>query len=335
MFNTLIQLFGTREKAYIVIGCGIALIILITTIVYFCASSIINSLKSKTVSKRFQEQNEKLIEDMLRIKETNVSVKGFYDGIENLLAQSQVKYKFHFNIYYFCLFTLEFAAFGAAMFYSMLGTPVLAILGFIAGSLLPFTALSIVGGFMGREIKKQILTLIPILINNAKLKRGDVFLTIKESAKKVKPPMSYYLAEFVGEFESGIEIETCFENLRNKVNDGRFLRLVDVLEIHMNRGGNVVTSLNNLQKEFLSREIEEDRHKKESFSNTLGIYICVAANFFIVWLMAKIMPEILSEMKSASFEIYLLVAGINILISIFIAIKSTKVGATKDKRSVK
>lgn len=99
MFNTLIQLFGTREKAYIVIGCGIALIILITTIVYFCASSIINSLKSKTVSKRFQEQNEKLIEDMLRIKETNVSVKGFYDGIENLLAQSQVKYKFHFNIY--------------------------------------------------------------------------------------------------------------------------------------------------------------------------------------------------------------------------------------------
>lgn len=337
MFNNLITLFGTKEKVYIVIGCSIILILLFMVMMYFIVNSIFNLISDKkSVSKKFKEQNEKVIEDILRIKDTNKNAKTMYEAVDNLLAQSQVKYKFHFNFYYFILLTFEFAVFGATLFYGILGTVLLAFLGFIAGALIPFTVLSIASGFMGREIKKQILTLIPILINNAKLKRGDVFLTVKESAHKVKPPMSYYLAEFVGEFESGIEMGQCFNNLRNKVNDARFIRLVDVLEIHMNRGGNVVTSLNNLQKEFIAREIEEDRHKKESFSNTIGIYICVFSNFGIVYLMAKTMPEIISEMKSSSFEFYLLLAGINILISLFIAIKSTRVGSSsKNKRRVK
>lgn len=336
MFNTflekLINYFGTAEKAYAALGFSVALIILLSATACLVISAIINSIQNKTVSHKFKEQNEKLIQEMMRIQETNHGFKGFIDSIENLIAQSQLKYKYRFNLYYFFLFSLEFSILLGSLAYSMLGTPLLALLGIVIGAVLPFIILSILGVFMGKNIKKQVLTLIPILINNAKLKRGDVFLSIKETAKKVKAPMSYYLADFVGEFESGIDTAVCYQNLRMKVNDARFIRLVDVLEIHMNRGGNVVTSLNNLQKEFLAREIEEDRHKKESFANTIGIYLCVLSNFVIVYLMSKTMPEIITEMRSSSYEVYLLLAGINICISLIIAFKSTTVGVQKNKK---
>lgn len=332
MFNDLIAQYGSAENLYIVMGAIFAVTIIFCAAAYLLISTFIfDQADKRKTSEKLKKQNEILIEEMLRVKDSNKSLKSAYNSLDNLLAQSQLKYKFHFNIYYFLLFTIEFAVLGSVIFYTNFGA-LLSILGFACFACLPYLAILATSVFIGKAMKGQVLSLIPILINNAKVKRGDVFLTIKESAAKVKAPMSYYLSEFVGEFESGIEIAQCFENLRNKVNDKRFMRLVDALEIHMIRGGNVVTTLNNLQKEFLAREIEEDRHKKESFANTIGIYACIIANFVIVFMMSKTMPEIIGEIQSNDFQIYLFIAGINILISIYIAIKSSTLGMRRNEK---
>lgn len=276
--------------------------------------------------KRF---NEELVDEALKGVQKRKSTKSFYEYIDLLLSRSQIKYNFHFNFWTFVIITILFFLFGLYSFMDVTDNYLTSLLAGIGFGFIPYVFLEVIASIKGRQIKNQILTLIPILINNAKLTSGDVFLTIKKTIPKTKEPMKIYLDEFVDEYESGLKIDKCFENLKNKVMDYRFTRLVDALENHLYKGGNVAITLGSIQKEYLAREIEEDRRKKESYSSVLGVYIAVLANIFIVYEVSKVMPEVLSELKGPQYKYNVLFAVCTILVSLFIAFKATKIGGHK------
>lgn len=88
----------------------------------------------------------------------------------------------------------------------------------------------------------------------------------------------------------------------------------------------MAVTLSSIQKEYLAREIEEDRRKKEYYANVLGIYIAVAANIGIVYEISKVMPEVIIELKGPDYKYNILFAVLTILVSLFIAFKSTRIG---------
>lgn len=283
----------------------------------------------RNVIARLKKFNEDLVEEALKEVTKREVTKSFYDHIDLLLSRSQIKYNFYFNFWTFVIITILFFLFGLYSFIEITEDYLSSLLAGIGFGFIPYVFLEVIASIKGRQIKNQILTLIPILINNAKLTSGDVFLTIKKTIPKTKDPMRIYLDEFIEEYESGLRIDRCFENLKNKVMDYRFSRLVDALETHLYKGGNVAVTLGSLQREYLAREIEEDRRKKEYYSNVLGIYVSVIANIGIVYEVSRVMPEVISELKGPDYKYNILFAILTIFISLFVAFKATKVGSYK------
>lgn len=326
--NNLINVLPTNDPIFIKVIFGLLSLsiffIVITTIF------VIYRIKDdRSIIGKLKQANESIYTEALKNVQENKTTKTFYEIVDLLLSRSQVKYYFRFNFWHFITLSILFFMLGLYTFNLItdMYLPSLAIgIGF---GFIPYIVLEIIAGFKGKQVKNQVLTLIPILINNAKLTNGDVYLMMKRSIEKTKEPIKIYLEEFVDEYEAGIKIEKCFEHLKDKIMDYRFTRLIDCLENHLYKGGNVVVTLNSIQKEYLAREIEEDRRKKENLSSVLGVYICVISNIGIVYLVNMVMPEVFIELKSTKFQTYMFIAVINTMISLFIAFKSSKIGSVK------
>ena len=274
----------------------------------------------KNIVTKILKFNEEMYEESLKRIQKKKSLKNLFEHIELLLSRAQLR----INFWGFAIITLMFFLTGLYGFMHIINDYLTSLLAAVGCGFIPYVLLEVLASMKRKKIERQILTLIPVLINNAKLTSGDIFQTIKKTSLKAKEPLKGYLKEFIEEYESGLRIELCFENIKNKVMDSRFTRLMNALEIHLFKGGNVVVTLSNIQKEFLAREIEEDRRKKETFANVLGVYITVLANIIIVALMSKIMPEVITELKT-SYKQNMLLAVIFTLISLFIAYKATKI----------
>lgn len=327
-YRNMLQQIPFHDPVFIKILLGIAglSIFALTVSVIYLFFSI---REKKNIIWKLKKFNEDLIQEAVQSISKNKATKSFYEYIDLLLSRSQIKYTFCFEFWNFVIITILFFLFGLYSFIEITDQYLSALLAGIGVGFIPYVFLEVMASIKGRKIKNQILTLIPILINNAKLTSGDVFQTIKKSVPKTKEPMKIYLEEFVDEYESGVNIEKCFENLKNKVMDYRFTRLVDALETHLYKGGNVAVTLNSLQREYLAREIEEDRRKKETFTNVLGVYFVVVANFFIVYIMGKVMPEVLTELQGKDYKYNILFSVVSTLISLFIAFKATRVSKHK------
>jgi len=324
-FNSFVNKLPLHDPLFIKIMLGVLSISIFTIVI--CIMFLIFKIKDqKNIIGKLKRFNEDLVEEALKGVEKRKSTKSFYEHIDLLLSRSQIKYTFHFNFWSFIIVTILSFLFGLYSFMDVTNDYLTSLLAGIGFGFIPYVFLEVIASIKGKQIRSQILTLIPILINNAKLTSGDVFLTIKKTIPKTKEPMKIYLDEFVDEYESGLKIERCFENLKNKVMDYRFTRLVDALENHLYKGGNVAVTLDSIQKEYLAREIEEDRMKKEEYANVLGVYIAVLFNIIIVYITSRVMPEVITELKSSSYKYNILFAVLSILFSLFIAFKATKIG---------
>ncbi len=298
--------------------------IFVTVIIFMLFVKKIKDNKNNIVA-RISRFNKEMYEDTLKKIQKRNATKNLYEHINLLLSRSQLKYTLKLNFWVFAIITLLSFFVGLYSFIDITNDYLTSLLVGIGCGFVPYIAVEVIASMKGKQIKNQILTLIPVLMNNTKLTSGDIFQAIKKTIAKTKEPIKIYLEEFVAEYEAGLKIEKCFENIKNKVMDYRFTRLMDALEIHLFKGGNTIVTLNSMQKEFLAREIEEDRRKKETFANVLGVYLTVLANIVIVFLMSKIMPEVVLELKS-SYKNNILLAVILTLISLFMAYKATKVG---------
>jgi len=325
LLNSFTSRLPLHDPLFVKIMLGI-LSVSIFTMVIGIMFIIFQLRDQRNIIAKLKKFNENLVEEAFKEVSKRQTTKSFYDHIDLLLSRSQIKYNFYFNFWTFIIVTILFFLFGLYSFMDVTENYLTSLLAGIGFGFIPYVFLEVIASIKGRQIKNQILTLIPILINNAKLTSGDVFLTIKKSIPKTKEPMRIYLDEFVEEYESGLKIDRCFENLKNKVMDYRFTRLVDALENHLYKGGSVAVTLGSIQKEYLAREIEEDRRKKEYYANVLGVYIAVAANIGIVYEISKVMPEIITELKGPDYKYNILFAVLTILISLFIAFKSTRIG---------
>lgn len=304
---------------------AISIFVLVMNAVYI----IYNLKDNKGIIGKIKRMNESLYEEAIKSINKSKTRKTFYEHIDLLLSRSQIKYLLKFNFWTFITLTLLMFFFGFYLFIDLTNSYLTSLAAGIGFAFIPYLVLEIIATYKGKKIKKQILSLIPILKNNAKLTNGDVYQMIKRSIVKTKEPMKIYLEEFIDEYNSGLKIEKCFDNLRNKVMDYRFTRLVDCLEVHLFKGGNVVVTLNSLEKEYLAREIEEDRRKKENTSNVLGVYLAVLANLFIVYIISQIMPEVIVELKTSKYNQFMFIALLNTLISLYIAFKATKIGVNR------
>lgn len=298
--------------------------IFVTVIIFMLFVKKIKDNK-KSIVARISRFNKEMYEDSLKKIQKRNATKNLYEHINLLLSRSQLKYTLKLNFWVFAIITLLSFFVGLYSFIDITNDYLTSLLVGIGCGFVPYIAVEVIASIKGKQIKNQILTLIPVLMNNIKLTSGDIFQAIKKTIAKTKEPIKIYLEEFVAEYEAGLKIEKCFENIKNKVMDYRFTRLMDALEIHLFKGGNTIVTLNSIQKEFLAREIEEDRRKKETFANVLGVYLTVLANIVIVFLMSRIMPEVVLELKS-SYKNNILLAVILTLISLFTAYKATKVG---------
>jgi Flp pilus assembly protein TadB len=298
--------------------------IFVTVIIFMLFVKKIKDNKNNIVA-RISRFNKEMYEDTLKKIQKRNATKNLYEHINLLLSRSQLKYTLKLNFWVFAIITLLSFFVGLYSFIDITNDYLTSLLVGIGCGFVPYIAVEVIASIKGKQIKNQILTLIPVLMNNIKLTSGDIFQAIKKTIAKTKEPIKIYLEEFVAEYEAGLKIEKCFENIKNKVMDYRFTRLMDALEIHLFKGGNTIVTLNSMQKEFLAREIEEDRRKKETFANVLGVYLTVLANIVIVFLMSRIMPEVVLELKS-SYKNNILLAVILTLISLFMAYKATKVG---------
>ena len=298
--------------------------IFVTVIIFMLFVKKIKDNKKNIVA-RISRFNKEMYEDSLKKIQKRNTTKNLYEHINLLLSRSQLKYTLKLNFWVFAIITLLSFFVGLYSFIDITNDYLTSLLVGIGCGFVPYIAVEVIASIKGKQIKNQILTLIPVLMNNIKLTSGDIFQAIKKTIAKTKEPIKIYLEEFVAEYEAGLKIEKCFENIKNKVMDYRFTRLMDALEIHLFKGGNTIVTLNSIQKEFLAREIEEDRRKKETFANVLGVYLTVLANIVIVFLMSRIMPEVVLELKS-SYKNNMLLAVILTLISLFTAYKATKVG---------
>lgn len=303
--------------ALLVIG-GFSFFLFVLSLIFF----VYEVKEKQNIAYKIKEYNEQFFTQTLKDIESHKTTKTVYDKIDFLLSRSQLKYKYSWNVglFVFLSILMFFLGFFACLeIFDGIYTGI--IIGF-ATAIFPTILAEFISTYKTKKLKSQLLSLIPILINNAKLSGGDVYRTIKDSSSKVKAPLRMYLEEFVLDYESGISPTRCFENLRYKVSDFRFKRIVDCLETHLYKGGNVVVTLSSLNKEYMAREVEEDRRKKQNSSTTTGIYFCVVANFFLLWMVDYIMPELIVTLKQNEYIIAL--GMLNTLISLAIGYVSTK-----------
>lgn len=313
--------FIANDKVLIIlilVGC-IAIFLMAMSVIFY-----IYELKDqKHFSHKIKEYKEEFYTQTLKDIQNNKTTRTLYDRVDLLLSRSQLKYNFSWNIKLLFALILLMFLYGYFVTIDIIGGFFLPLVIAIVFAIFPIITIEFISSYKGKKLKSQIISLIPILINNAKLTGGDIFKTIKNTVPKVNAPLKMYLAEFVYEYENGVSPATCFDNLRYKIADSRFTRIVDCLETHLYKGGNVVVTLGSLNKEYLAREVEEDRRKKEHSSTVLGIYISVLGNILILYIVNMVMPEIVEELKKNDIVMALIV--INILISLMIGYAATRI----------
>lgn len=303
--------------AFIIVG-GIAFFLLILSIMFY----IFDLKEKRSISTTMKKYREDFVTQAFKDIQNNKTTKNLYEKLDLLLSRSQLNYKYSWTVPKFCLLMFFIFLYSFYSCYAFLGGSLSAIVLSLAVSGFPIIIFEFFAAKKGKALKGQILSFIPVLINNAKLTNGDIFRTIKKSVPKVKEPLKIYLQEFVEEYESGISPSSCFNNLREKISDYRFTRVIDCLENHLYKGGDVVVTLSSINKEYLAREVEEDRRKKQNSSTAMGIYICVLGNICILWIINMVMPEIIVELKNHQFVLSLVM--INIIISVFIGYAATR-----------
>lgn len=297
---------------------SILLFLFILSIVF----ALFNLNEKNKISTRIKDYKESFYKETLKDIQNSKTTRNIYDSLELLLARSQLKYNYSWNVPLFLILLLN------VFFYAYFST--LKLLDGVLTSLIiagistvfPIILVEFMATLKGKKLKSQILSLIPVLINNAKLTNGDIFRTMKESSEKVKVPMNMYLQEFVDEYEHGVPQNVCFNNLRYKISDFRFTRIIDCLENHLYKGGNVVVTLSSINKEYQAREVEEDRKKKQNAGTAMGIYIAVAGNVLILWIINLVMPELIVTIKGKDWLLSLII--LNISISLFIGYIATR-----------
>lgn len=318
-----------QQNSYLLIGIGLAIFASIFALVVICIYFFYSTYDKDSIENKMKNFNESFYRETIHAIKKEKITMNIYEKIDLLLSRSQIKYNFRFDVFTFFILSILVGFLGYSTFMSVTGSAITSVVGFFGFLFIPYIILEMIASHKASKSRSQILTLIPILINNVKLTDGDIFLAIKRSAEKTKEPIKIYLEEFVAEYEMGVDTDKCFENLKNKIMDFRFARLIDNLKIHLYKGGNVIVTLNSINQEYQIREVEETRRKKDNFANAVGIYICVIANIGIIFGVGKIMPEILAELKSSTFEVCMAIAMINIMISLFIAYKSSRVNFDK------
>lgn len=244
--------------------------------------------------------------------------------IEVKLSKSMLKYSLKLNIYSFVVLCMLSGILLFLLSSKLFGDMLINLIFGIGGLFIPYFILDWIIYFQNNKIRKQIMNFLAILINNLKITNGDIYMAIQRSIDKMEDPLKTYLWEFDIEYRSGVNIVKCFEKLKEKVSDYKFSRIADVLYVHMIKGGKPEVSLNSLQKEFLTQEIEEDRRRKQQLANVIGVCIAIFANIIIVALMNKVMPEFFEEIRTGNYRDHIVVAIINICISIFLATKAVR-----------
>lgn len=223
--------------------------IFVTVIIFMLFVKKIKDNKNNIVA-RISRFNKEMYEDTLKKIQKRNATKNLYEHINLLLSRSQLKYTLKLNFWVFAIITLLSFFVGLYSFIDITNDYLTSLLVGIGCGFVPYIAVEVIASIKGKQIKNQILTLIPVLMNNTKLTSGDIFQAIKKTIAKTKEPIKIYLEEFVAEYEAGLKIEKCFENIKNKVMDYRFTRLMDALEIHLFKGGNTIVTLNSMQKNF-------------------------------------------------------------------------------------
>lgn len=269
--------------------------------------------------KAFNEENyKKAIADL----NNNKNTKKIKDELDLLLARSQFKYLYCWTIpkiliLMFCIFFYSYFS-----VYELLEGIIPSIVLSLIFSTIPILVMEYMATKKSKSIKKQILSLSPILINNIKLSDGNIPRGIEKTANKIKYPLKNYFQEFTNDIKNGIPPFECFKRLKSKVNDDRFSRIVECLEIHFYKGGNSAITLDHLNKEFLRREIKDDERKKENSGNALGIYISIIGNLILLYVTKLVFPEILIELKKHQLILVLII--LNLLVSFVIAFLATR-----------
>ena len=284
--------------------------------------------EEKSLKERIKLYNEQLFQQTLDDLQESKTTKGIYEKLDLLLSRSQLKYKYSWDVLLLIILVLLCFAFGFYTAYVLIEGFTSSIVVAITFAAFPIVSIELLASIKGRQLKGQTISLIPILINNAKLSGGDIYKTIKDSAVKTKQPIKMYLEEFVSDYENGIRPTKCFNNLRYKVSDYRFKRIIDCLEHHLYKGGNVVISLSALNKEYMAREIEEDRRKKENSATSIGILLCVILNFVVLYGVSRTMPDTIQVLKEHDWAIAL--GMVNILISLYIAYSASTVNSKEN-----
>lgn len=310
---------------YVLIGIGsLAFFMFVMGIIFY-----INELnEKKKIAYKIKEYNEEFYNQTLKDIKNNNTTRTIYEKLDLMLIRSQLKYKYSWNVGLLVGLIVCLFFYGYFSTIDMLGGFIVPIIIAITMSCIPFVCMEFISYHEGKKMKGQILAFIPVLINNSKLSGNDIFRTIKLSANKVNAPLSMYLKDFVNEYENGIPPSVCFENLKYKVPDFRFVRIIRCLENHLYKGGDVVVTLGSISKEYNAREVEEDRRRKQNSSTTMGIYVAVLGNIMILYMMNSILPEVIAVIRQNEWILAAVI--INILISLFIGYKATRV-RTRDK----
>lgn len=323
----MLELFNITNP-YVIFAILFALSIAIFFVILGAIMYFSKMLGKKSLHDRMKDYQESFYEQTIDDINSNKTSKNIYESLDLLLSRSQLKYNYSFNVFWLCalMFSCFFFGFYAA-FAIIEGLASSLTVGFTFACV-PIVLAEMLASSKAKQLKNQTLSLIPILINNAKLSDGDIYKTIKESSKKTKQPIKMYLEEFCSDYENGVYISKCFEKLKSKVSDYKFRRIIDCLENHLYKGGNVVVSLSSLNKEYMAREIEEDRRKKENSGTSIGILLCVIMDIFIVFMISKTIPEVIEILKRHEWAIAL--GLINILISLVIAYNSSRINSKEN-----
>lgn len=297
------------------------LFILLGVSIFTLVSSVLLLNSKNSIQKKIEkEENFLLKQNMKEFQKYKISL---FENIDIKLSRSGLKYRFHINIYMFTIFSVVSGIIVGLIGKRLINDFIFTVFSFSGGLVLPYALLDWIAYFQSTRVKKQVMSFVAIIINNIKIV-GDIYNAIIKTASQMEQPLKQYLEEFELEYQSGVDLYKCFQRLKEKVADHRFSRVIDVLLVHYVKGGKPEVTLSTLQREFIAREVEEDRKRKQQFANIIGIFIVIGLNVLIVSMMGKFMPEFFDELKNTNYKYYLIVGIINIVISLYIATRAIR-----------
>ncbi|MFW6025076.1 MAG: type II secretion system F family protein [Candidatus Woesearchaeota archaeon] len=314
--------FEDRNFLYMLFGF-LSIIIFLTMVLIFYL--IYKEKQKNTVLGKLKDYNESFYKQAQEEFQKNNMTKSLYEYIDLLLVRGQIKNNYRFNFMSFITLTILFLLFGLYTFIDIFEDYLISFAMGIAFAVIPYMTLELYTAIKSHKIKNQILTIPAILIQNVKAANGDVYIAIKKTSERSYEPLKGYLQDFCNEYESGVDIPVCFNNLREKVSDYRFKKIVNTLECHLKKGGNAAISLHSISRELDAIEIQENNKKKTHFANVIGVYFMVASNIGLIYFAGDAIPGLMNQLKGDDYRFYIFIAIINILISLFIAFKSTRI----------